>query len=743
MTEKTSFHISGMHCASCASNIQRMLSKTKGVQSANVNYANEQAIVEYDNSLSKLEDFDKAVSSLGYKAHIGEKSEDDLVEKERAADLELLKKKLLVSGFFTVLLLAGAMLPFAPSILKNAWVMWLFATPVQFWVGKQYYQSAWSGLRNRLSNMDTLIALGTSVAYVFSVIVVLFGSEFEKRGVPAHVYFEISATIITLILLGKFLEIRAKGQTSAAIKKLLGLQAKTAHVIRKGKTLEVEVKDIVVGDRILVKPGEKIPVDGTLDKGESSVDESMVTGESIPVEKHKGDTVIGATVNGSGSFEMIADKVGSTTMLAQIIELVRQAQGSKAPIQKLVDIISSYFVPVVIMLSLATFLLWFNFGPQPQILYALVSLISVLIIACPCALGLATPTSIMVGIGKGAEEGILIRDAESLEVANKISCVVFDKTGTLTEGKPIVHTTLFAEKIGDKDKKQILSSLLAVEGLSHHPLASAIVQHVQESYPDVHAGSIKSFKDISGFGVSAEVGKDKFFVGTARLMEKEKIAIPEKMEKASEEWREKAETVSFVSLKGKVVAAISIADTIKPAAIDVIKTLKTMRISTVMMTGDNKKTAEAIGRQLGIEQIEAEVLPQDKEKHIRDLKAKGKIVAMVGDGINDAPALARADVGIAMGNGTDVAIESSGITLLRSDIGLVPKALRLSKETMKNIKQNLLWAFGYNVILIPVAMGVLYPLFHIQLSPIIASAAMAMSSVSVVTNALRLKSVKL
>lgn len=743
MKDKSSFHISGMHCASCAANIQRKLAKTNGVVSANVNYANEQAVVEYENDLCTPEYIKKTVSSLGYTAHIGEEGQEDIVERERAKELLTLQRKLVVSSIATALLLFGVMVPFSPPILKNMWIMWLLATPVQFWVGKQYYQSTWSGLKNRLANMDTLIALGTSVAYIYSVLVVLFGSELERLGVPAHVYFETSATIITLILLGKYLELRAKGQTSEAIKKLLKLQAKVAHVLRNGKQLDIPVEEIVIGDRIIVKPGEKIPVDGIVASGETSIDESMVTGESIPVEKRKGDRAIGATVNGSGSFEMTAEKVGSETMLAQIVELVKQAQGSKAPIQKLVDVISSYFVPVVMMLALLTFLVWFNVGPDPRLLRALTSLIAVLIIACPCALGLATPTSIMVGVGRGAEEGILIRDAEALEVANKINTVVFDKTGTLTEGKPAVLNTLFVVSIGVSEQERLMAGVLSVEQKSHHPLAGAIVQYIRTTYPKAKEVPVTKFTDISGFGVKAVVRGKTVVVGTRKLMEKEQVSMPLELEKKIETWRSQAQTVSYIAMGKSFVAAVGIADAVKPAAKQVIKELERIKVKTVMITGDNRKTAEAIAAQLGISTVEAEVLPQDKEKKIRELKSQGRVVSMVGDGINDAPALARADVGIAMGNGTDVAIESSGITLLRSDIALVPKALRLSKTTMRNIKQNLAWAFGYNVILIPVAMGILYPFFGLQLNPILASAAMALSSVSVVANALRLKTARL
>ncbi|HCR11239.1 MAG TPA: cation-transporting ATPase PacS [Candidatus Pacebacteria bacterium] len=741
--KKLSFPITGMHCASCAMNIQRKLLKTSGVASANVNYANEQATVEFDENMCSEPQLGKAVESLGYKAHIGEqKGSEDIVEEARAHDLTELKRKLWVSGILSALLLTAAMIPFAPPFLKNPWLMWLLATPVQFWAGWQYYQSAWSGLKNRSANMDTLIALGTSVAYLYSVFVVLQKSLLEGLGLRADVYFEVSATIITLILLGKFFELRAKGQTSAAIRKLIGLQAKTARVLRDGEELQLPIDHIVKGDRLLVKPGEKIPVDGVIAKGATSIDESMVTGESLPVEKGEGSKVIGATINQSGAFEMTAEKVGAETMLAQIIELVKEAQGSRAPIQKLVDIISSYFVPIVIMLAILTFLLWFNFGPEPQFVRALISLIAVLIIACPCALGLATPTSIMVGTGKGAENGILIKDAEALEVAGKIQTVVFDKTGTLTEGKPKVQGVEYTSgvKNGAKNMTRLKALIFSAEKQSHHPLADAVVKHFENEVKPIE---VTKFLDISGFGIAATLGKDKLLIGTEKLMQREHITIPQLLKQKAEQAKENAQTVSYVALNNTCVALISIADTVKPAAKDVIATLKKAGIQTVMITGDNTATANAIAKQIGVDIVLAEVLPQDKEAKIQELKKQGKKVAMVGDGINDAPALAAADVGIAMGNGTDVAIESAGIVLLRSDIGLVPKALKLSKSTMRNIKENLVWAFGYNVILIPVAMGALYPFLGIQLHPILASGAMALSSVSVVTNALRLKKVKI
>lgn len=747
--KKITFPITGMHCASCATNIQRRVKKVPGVAEASVNYANEQAMVGYDERQAGEQDLAAAVTSLGYTPHFSVEEGQDVIALDRQRELQDLKRKLLVSGVLNLILLIGAMLPGAPAMLQNVWLMWVLATPIQFWAGWQYYQSAWSGLKNRTASMDTLIALGTSVAYFYSVVVVLFESSLMSMGLDAHVYFEVSSTIITLILLGKFLEIRAKGQTSEAIKKLLDLQAKTARVIRDGQELDIPIEELVKGDRLLVRPGEKIPVDGVIVKGETSVDESMVTGESVPVAKAKGDGVIGATVNQSGAFEMTAEKVGSQTMLAQIIELVRQAQGSRAPIQKLVDQVSAVFVPIVIVLALLTFLAWFNFGPEPQFVRAMISMVSVLIIACPCALGLATPTSIIVGVGKGAQHGILVKDAEALEVASKVRTVVFDKTGTLTEGKPVVvGWEILSEDIGDTDitKDWLQTAIYAMEHQSHHPLAQAVVNHLSQQTGLVKRADkivLTAFKDISGQGITAQVDGQRVLIGTTRLLQEQGVSISKSVEKKIAEWRAQAWTVSLVAVGSEVAAMIGIADTVKASASATLKQLRTMGVRTVMLTGDNQHTADAIAQQVGIDEVRAEVMPQDKERIIQELKAGGTKVAMVGDGINDAPALAAADVGMAMGGGTDVAIESAGVTLLRSDIALVPQALQLSQKTMRNIKQNLVWAFGYNVLLIPVAMGVLYPFTGLQLSPMLAGAAMALSSVSVVTNALRLRRVQL
>lgn len=730
-----SFHVSGMHCASCASNIQRKLKKTKGISEATVNYANEQATVVFDEKQATKNDVATAIHSIGYTAHIDAQDEEDVAEKEREIELSQLKKKLIVSAVLAVILMMSMIPNF--MMLRNPWLLWLLATPVQFWAGRRFYQGAISGLKNFTANMDTLVALGTSVAYFYSALVTVFSSWFTSHGIETHVYFEASTAIIAFILLGKFLEIRAKAQTTSAIKELLNLQAKTALKKMGSEWKEVPIANVLVGDILLVKPGQKIPVDGKITHGVTSVDESMVTGESVPVAKTIDDSVIGATINQSGSVEIVAEKVGSETMLANIIRLVKSAQGSRPPIQALVDTIASYFVPSVIVVSLITFVAWFLIGPEPRFLYALVSMINVLIIACPCALGLATPTSLMVGIGRGAKLGILIKDAQALEVANKVSAVVFDKTGTLTQGKPKVqHAEFFAQQ-----KNSLLSILHSVEVLSHHPLAQALVEFSHTAKQK--NSTVESFTDVSGKGVVAKIDGKLVVIGNEKLLAEKNIDLLSEQKHLAESRKEIGHTVVFMGIGKEVVGLFSIADTVKKEAKMVVQKLREMQIESIMLTGDNKQTARAIAHEVGIDEVVAEVLPNQKEQTVRDLRKKFSVVAMVGDGINDAPALATADVGIAMGGGTDVAIESAGVTLLRSDISLVPQAIQLSKATMTNIRQNLFWAFAYNIVLIPVAMGVLYPVFGVLLSPMLAGGAMAFSSVSVVANALRLKTEKL
>ena len=744
------FKVHGMHCASCAVNTVRVLKKVPGVIEARVSYATGEAKVVHGSQVGHG-DLVRAVESLGYRAemddHQNESGQHDHLmssghnHMNHGGDLEELKRDLVIGGGLSSLLVVGAMVGGIP-LLSDPRIQLVLATPVQFFVGRRYYKSAFLALKQRLTNMDTLIALGTSVAYFFSVAVVMFGEELRRLGVAADVYFETAAVIITLILLGKFLEERAKGKTNEAIKKLLGLQAKKARVIRDGTEVMVDVAEVVVDEVIVVKPGEKIPVDGKVTEGQASVDESMVTGESLPVMKRAGDGVVGSTINKNGVLRVVAMKVGSDTFLSQVVEMVERAQGSRAPIQKLVDQVSAVFVPSVIGLALVTLGIWYLVGPEPVLVRALMAVTAVLIIACPCALGLATPTSVMVGVGRGAEAGILIKDAESLQKVGKVKTVVFDKTGTLTEGKPRVQELVVADK---SQEEQVCKLVYSVEKNSQHPLAEAMVSYMgaDKKIADSPNLEVGQFEDLPGKGVVAWVKSKRVLVGTMALMVENKVEVDRGLTKAAGAMAGRGQSVAFVGVGEAAVAVMGIADTVKRSAKAVVEELRKQGVKTVLLTGDNQKTARVVAEQVGVDEVVAEVLPQDKLKKIEELKRGGGVVAMVGDGINDAPALAAADVGMAMGMGTDVAIETADVTLLRSDIALVSKAIKLSKATMRNIVENLVWAFGYNVILIPVAMGVLYPIWGIQLSPMLAAGAMAFSSVSVVANALRLKRVSL
>ena len=744
------FKVHGMHCASCAVNTVRVLKKVPGVIEARVSYATGEAKVVHGSQVGHG-DLVRAVESLGYRAemddHQNESGQHDHLmssghnHMNHGGDLEELKRDLVIGGGLSSLLVVGAMVGGIP-LLSDPRIQLVLATPVQFFVGRRYYKSAFLALKQRLTNMDTLIALGTSVAYFFSVAVVMFGEELRRLGVAADVYFETAAVIITLILLGKFLEERAKGKTNEAIKKLLGLQAKKARVIRDGAEVMVDVAEVVVDEVIVVKPGEKIPVDGKVTEGQASVDESMVTGESLPVMKRAGDGVVGSTINKNGVLRAVAMKVGSDTFLSQVVEMVERAQGSRAPIQKLVDQVSAVFVPSVIGLALVTLGIWYLVGPEPVLVRALMAVTAVLIIACPCALGLATPTSVMVGVGRGAEAGILIKDAESLQKVGKVKTVVFDKTGTLTEGKPRVQELVVADK---SQEEQVCKLVYSVEKNSQHPLAEAMVSYMgaDKKIADSPSLEVGQFEDLPGKGVVAWVKSKRVLVGTMALMVENKVEVDRGLTKAAGAMAGRGQSVAFVGVGEAAVAVMGIADTVKRSAKAVVEELRKQGVKTVLLTGDNQKTARVVAEQVGVDEVVAEVLPQDKLKKIEELKRGGGVVAMVGDGINDAPALAAADVGMAMGMGTDVAIETADVTLLRSDIALVSKAIKLSKATMRNIVENLVWAFGYNVILIPVAMGGFYPIWGIQLSPMLAAGAMAFSSVSVVANALRLKRVSL
>ncbi len=735
---KKSFLIKGMHCASCIRVTERALAKTPGVKNAVVNLATEKATVTYDNDTCSPEQLSKAIAQTGYILETEERNEDTH-EVEKKKELSVLRIKVIVSLLIGALLLWGSfpgLMVTAPAILKNFYVQLLLATPVQFWAGLEFYKATIPALKHRSANMDTLVALGTTVAYFYSAFVTFFPDIVMKLGVDTMPYFDVSVIVIGLILLGRYFEAKAKSGTSGAIKKLLGLQAKTARVVREGQEVDIPITQVVIGDVIRVRPGEKIPVDGVIVEGESSVDESMVTGESIPVDKSKGDTVVGATMNKTGTFLFKATKIGHTTMLAQIIRLVEEAQGSKAPIQRVADIVSSYFVPIVIMLAFLTFGLWYIFGPQPSLVYALLNTVAVLIIACPCAMGLATPTAIMVGTGKGAQNGILIRDAESLEVANKIQTIVFDKTGTLTNGRPEVTKII---SLGKYTNEELVLLAASLEKGSEHSLAEAIVSYAEKN--NTTLSLVSKFQAIAGHGVKGIVKKQNILLGNRRMLEKENISYSE-IDSKVKALEEKGNTVMILVVGKKIEGLLAVADTIKSSAKEGVTALKRRGIEVIMITGDNLLTAQAIAKSVGIERVLAEVLPEQKEKEIRALQAQGKKVAMVGDGINDAPALAAADIGIAMGSGTDIAIEAADMTLINKDLRSVAAAIDLSHKTMRTIRLNLFWAFGYNVLLIPVAMGALYPFFGILLSPIFASVAMASSSISVVANSLLLNRFK-
>ena len=741
METKKTFTIKGMHCASCVLILERALKKVEGVSQANVNLATTRATVTYDPQKVTNDHLASAVANVGYEAMVSEelKSEED-EQKEKQKELKGLRIKVTVSLVLGVLILWGSfpgLMNIAPMILQNFWVQLLLATPVQFWAGWSFYRATVSALKHRTANMDTLVAIGTTVAYVYSAFVTVLPHVVESIGIEPFPYFDVAAIIIGLILLGRYFEAKAKAGTSEAIKKLVGLQAKTARVIRNGKEIDLPINEVEIGDLIRVRPGEKIPVDGIIVDGESSIDESMVTGESMPTDKIKGDMVVGATMNKTGSFTFKARKVGQETMLAQIIKLVQEAQGSKAPIQRLADLVSSYFVPAVIMLAIATFVVWYNFGPTPALTFALLNTVAVLIIACPCAMGLATPTAIMVGTGKGAEHGILIKDAESLEIAHKINTIIFDKTGTLTKGKPEVTDIIPFDSMSKDELLQLAGS---IEKGSEHSLAEAIVKEAEAK--QLSLSKVESFRAIPGHGVEGVANGKRIVFGNKRLMDKEEIGVGAAESEISK-MENDGKTVMMIGANGKLIGLIAVADIIKESAWEGLVALQKLGIEVVMITGDNQRTANAIGRSLGITRILAEVLPDQKEAEVRKIQVEGKVVAMVGDGINDAPALAAANVGIAMGSGTDVAIEAANITLINKDLRSVVAAIQLSKKTMRTIKQNLFWAFGYNIILIPVAMGALYPFFHILLNPIFASVAMATSSVSVASNSLLLKRKKI
>jgi Cu+-exporting ATPase len=721
MVKKVEINVEGMHCASCSTLITRALKKTPGVVSVNVNYASRKARVEYDESQTDEKKLVALITSKGYPSKIGTDPDTERLVREK--EIASLKFFLVFSAVFAIpALLVGMVFMDLPYRML---ILFLLATPVQFIAGKSFYLGAWSALKNRTASMDTLIAVGTSAAYGYSVAAML--------GLVQEQYFETAAVLITLVILGKYLEAIAKGRTSEAIRQLMGLTPKVATVIRDGRELEIPVGDVTVGDLVLVKPGEKIPVDGVVTEGGSAVDESMITGESIPVEKTKGSGVIGGTINKHGVIRFMATKVGGDTVLSQIVRLVEDAQGSKADIQRFADKVSGIFVPVVICLAIVTFLAWFFVLGQP-FSFSLMVAVAVLVVACPCSLGLATPTAIMVGTGIGAQRGILIKNAESLEMMHNINAVVFDKTGTITEGKPKVTNFLTAET--ESERGLLIGYAYAVERNSEHPLAEAIVDYAKRE--NATHEEVTDFSAIPGFGVSATVGGKSVYLGKP-----EKESPGADIAAAIGHLQEEGKTVMVLKVDGVLRGIIAVADTIKPTSAQAVADLRTLGIETWMITGDNEQTARAIAKTAGITNVFAGVLPQDKAAYVKKLQETGLKVVMVGDGINDAPALAQADIGIAMGSGTDVAMEAGTVVLMRSDPQDVARAIRLGRKTIGKIKQNMVWALVYNVIGIPIAAGVLYPAFGILLSPMIAGGAMAMSSVSVVTNALTLRWAKL
>ncbi|MBE9123280.1 copper-translocating P-type ATPase [Tychonema sp. LEGE 07199] len=737
----------GMSCASCASSIEQAIQSVPGVIECHVNFGMEQASIQYDSQQTSVTTIQEAVDAAGYEAlPLPEMAaeEDDSERKNRQAESQLLQRKLYVAGTISIILFVGSIpamtglhLPFIPGWLHNFWLQLVLTAPVQFWCANSFYTGAWKALKRRLATMDTLIALGTSSAYFYSVFVTFFPGFFIAKGLTPSVYYEVSSSVVALILLGKTLENRAKGETSEAIRKLMGLQAKTARIVRNGEELEVPIARVEIGDIVQVRPGEQIPVDGEVIEGASTVDEAMVTGESLPVKKQLGDEVIGSTINKTGSFKFRTTKIGKDTFLAQIVKMVQDAQGSKAPIQKLADEVTGWFVPAVIAVALATFVVWFN--ATGNFTLATITMVEVLIIACPCALGLATPTAVMVGTGKGAKNGILIKGAESLELAHKLQVIVLDKTGTLTEGKPTVTDFVTIKGTENSNELKLLQLAASVERNSEHPVGEAVVRYAQSQ--EVNLTDVKDFEAIAGSGVRGVVGGKPIALGTLRWMQ-ELGCDTEYLELRAKALEGDSKTVVWMSVDGKIEAILGIADALKPSSAQAVKALQKLGLEVAMLTGDNRATAESIARSVGITRVFAEVRPDQKAAKIQALQGEGKIVAMVGDGINDAPALAASDVGIAIGTGTDVAIAASDITLISGDLQGIVTAIQLSRATMRNIRENLFFAFIYNIAGIPIAAGVLYPILGWLLSPIIAGAAMAFSSVSVLTNALRLRNFK-
>ncbi|TSJ41315.1 heavy metal translocating P-type ATPase [Fluviicola chungangensis] len=729
-TVKKNFPVLNMTCASCAVSAQTILESTKGVVSVSVNYANNSASVEYIPTLVGPKELQTALRSIGYDLMIDEtETAHDTLEELHSKKFRRLKLRTLGAILLSLPVVVIGM--FFMDMPYANYIMWAFSTPVVVWLGKDFFINAWKQAKHRSANMDTLVALSTGIAYLFSVFNTLFSDFWHSRGLHAHVYFEAASVVIGFILLGKLLEEKAKGNTSSALKKLIGLQPKTVTVLNKaGESEEIPIIQVRIGDTIVVKPGEKIAVDGRVISGTSFVDESMLSGEPLAVEKKEGSEVFAGTINQKGSFRFQTEKVGDATMLGQIIKMVQDAQGSKAPVQKLVDKIAGIFVPVVLGISILTLILWVILGGENGWTQGILSLVTVLVIACPCALGLATPTAIMVGVGKGAENGILIKDAESLELGRKVNAVVLDKTGTITEGKPQVTGIHW---LNDNPSSQ--SILYTMEKQSEHPLAESVVEYLQgkESLPVQH------FESITGFGAKAEIAGNTYYVGNKGLLEQNRIIVSEELVATAKTWLGEAKTVIFFADTRKALAVIAVSDEIKETSVEAVRQLKQLGIEVYMLTGDNAQTAKAIAEKAGIDHYQAEVLPADKSAFVKQLQGTGKVVAMVGDGINDSNALTQADVSIAMGKGSDIAMDVARMVIISSDLTKIPVAFHLSRQTVSAIRQNLFWAFIYNIIGIPIAAGVLYPVNGFLLNPMIAGAAMALSSLSVVSNSLLLK----
>ncbi|MBA7608034.1 Copper-exporting P-type ATPase [subsurface metagenome] len=745
-TEQVEFALvgGGVTCPTCAVNIETALNSLSGVDDVRVNFGADRITARYDPEQISPDKIRQIIENTGYKVHIrsqpGTQDTEDREAMERVAERKDLTRRLIVGAILSAPVLFAMMTheffdpTWLPPILLNHWLQLVLITPVMFYSGWPIHRTGWLTIRHRTADMNTLITIGTIAAYSYSLVVTIAPGALPEA--LQAVYYEAVGVIITLIMLGRLLEAIAKGGTSEAIRKLIGLQAKTARVVRNEREEDIPIEEVQVGDVVIVRPGEKVPVDGEIIEGRSTLDESMVTGESLPVTKGEGDTVIGATINQTGAFRFKATKVGKDTMLAQIIQLVEQAQGSKAPIQRLADLVASRFVPIVIFIAIGTFVVWFNFGPTPALIFSLVNAVAVLIIACPCALGLATPLSIMVGTGKGAQNGILIRSAEALETVHKLNTLVLDKTGTITKGQPSLTDVVLVDSI---DADELLRLVASAERPSEHPLGQAIIQGAKDKGLELAEPS--DFESVTGKGIKVSVDGHQVLVGNRKLLED--VGMQTKaLEEQAERLAVDGKTAMFVAVDGKPAGVVAVADTVKEDSIAAIATLKRLGIEVVMITGDNHHTAEAIARQVGIERVLAEVLPQDKALEVKRLQGENKLVGMVGDGINDAPALAQADIGIAIGTGTDVAIESSDITLISGELKGVVTAITLSRTTMRNIRQNLIFAFFYNSVGIPIAAGVLYPAIGLLLNPMIAAAAMALSSLSVVTNANRLRGYK-